>query len=203
MGAQRCPMATDRTGIATEATCRWSWSSLTGYAGGAQWNLVGFGHGGTVARVAKEISAVRDLPSSLPAMGAEDKLERILRVLAEELHSRGKLEVEEAFIDASFTGAKKRGFAVRLTRRGKGAKIIACRWSQSSSRHSYRKRFATRKPTRRRSPRTDFPRHPSRTTDRGRSLDRDRLDRDLAQRYGTRRVFLSERRNIRLAASHQ
>jgi hypothetical protein len=37
----------------------------------------------------------------------EDKLERILRVLAEELHARGKLQLEEAFIDASFTGAKK------------------------------------------------------------------------------------------------
>jgi hypothetical protein len=37
----------------------------------------------------------------------EDKLERILRVLAEELHTQGKLEVEEAFIDAYFTGAKK------------------------------------------------------------------------------------------------
>ena len=37
----------------------------------------------------------------------EDKLERILRVLAAELHARGKLQLEEAFIDASFTGAKK------------------------------------------------------------------------------------------------
>ena len=37
----------------------------------------------------------------------EDKLERSLRELAEELHTRGKLEVEEAFIEASFTGAKK------------------------------------------------------------------------------------------------
>ena len=37
----------------------------------------------------------------------EDKLERILRELAEELHTRGKLEVEEAFVVASFTGAKK------------------------------------------------------------------------------------------------
>jgi transposase len=37
----------------------------------------------------------------------EDKLERILHVLAEELHTRGKLDLEEAFIDASFTGAKK------------------------------------------------------------------------------------------------
>src|SRR5215469_2619526 len=35
------------------------------------------------------------------------KLERILRVLAEELQARGKLDLEDAFIDASFTGAKK------------------------------------------------------------------------------------------------
>ena len=35
------------------------------------------------------------------------KLEGILRVLAEELHARGKLDLEEAFIDASFTEAKK------------------------------------------------------------------------------------------------
>ncbi len=37
----------------------------------------------------------------------EGKLERILRVLAEGLRARGKLQLEEAFIDASFTGAKK------------------------------------------------------------------------------------------------
>jgi hypothetical protein len=35
------------------------------------------------------------------------KLERILHGLAEELQARGKLDLEEAFIDASFTGAKK------------------------------------------------------------------------------------------------
>ena len=37
----------------------------------------------------------------------EGRLERILRSLAEELQARGKLQLEEAFIDASFTGAKK------------------------------------------------------------------------------------------------
>ena len=37
----------------------------------------------------------------------EGKLEGILRVVAEELRARGKLDLEEAFIDASFTGAKK------------------------------------------------------------------------------------------------
>jgi transposase len=37
----------------------------------------------------------------------ESKLERILRALVEELQARGKLQLEEAFIDASFTGARK------------------------------------------------------------------------------------------------
>ena len=37
----------------------------------------------------------------------EGKLERILRALAEELQARGKLQLEEAFVDAYFTGAKK------------------------------------------------------------------------------------------------
>src|SRR5438128_5769781 len=55
----------------------------------------------------------------------EGKLERILRVLAEELQARGRLQLEEAFIDASFTGVKKGGLAVGPTKRGKGTKIIA------------------------------------------------------------------------------
>jgi transposase len=37
----------------------------------------------------------------------EGKSERILRTLAEKLQARGKLQLEKAFIDASFTGAKK------------------------------------------------------------------------------------------------
>lgn len=37
----------------------------------------------------------------------EGRLERILRVLAEDLLARGALDLEEAFIDASFSSAKK------------------------------------------------------------------------------------------------
>ena len=39
----------------------------------------------------------------------EGKLKRILRVLAKEVHALGQLELAEAFIDASFTGARKGG----------------------------------------------------------------------------------------------
>jgi transposase len=37
----------------------------------------------------------------------EGRLERILRALAEDLLARGRLDLEEAFIDASFSSAKK------------------------------------------------------------------------------------------------
>jgi transposase len=77
----------------------------------------------------------RELPSKYPSYQTchrrfqqwvrAGKFEHILRVLAEELQARGKLDLEEAFIDASFTGAKKEGLAVGRTKRGKGTKIIA------------------------------------------------------------------------------
>src|SRR2546427_9429691 len=59
----------------------------------------------------------RELPKKYPPYqtchrrfqqwGQAGKLERILHVLAEEVQARGKLHLEEGFIYASFTGAKK------------------------------------------------------------------------------------------------
>jgi transposase len=59
----------------------------------------------------------RELPERYPPYQAchrcfqpwvrEGKLERLWRVLAEELPARGRLPREEAFIDASFPGARK------------------------------------------------------------------------------------------------
>ena len=62
------------------------------------------------------------------------KLERILRVLAQELQTRGKLNFEEAFIDASFTGAKKGALRSGLPNAAKARKSSLSPWSQSSSR---------------------------------------------------------------------
>ena len=52
------------------------------------------------------------------------RLEEALRRLAKHLHERGKLNLEEEFVDATFT-SPKRGFAVGPTCRGKGTKIVA------------------------------------------------------------------------------
>ena len=52
------------------------------------------------------------------------QLEQALHVLARHLRKRGKLDLEEAFVDATFASAE-RGLAVGPTRRGKGTKIAA------------------------------------------------------------------------------
>jgi hypothetical protein len=52
------------------------------------------------------------------------KLVEVLGLLARHLHERGKLKLDEAFVDATFAIAKKGAFAVGPTRRGKGTKIV-------------------------------------------------------------------------------
>ncbi|HEY6264797.1 MAG TPA: IS5 family transposase [Candidatus Acidoferrum sp.] len=52
-------------------------------------------------------------------------LTRLLQKLAEDLRDRGKLDLSESFIDASFSGAKKGALVFGPTKRGKGSKIMA------------------------------------------------------------------------------
>jgi hypothetical protein len=52
-------------------------------------------------------------------------LEKVLRKLAKRLQGEGRLNLREAFIDATFAAAKKGGLAVSPTQRGKGTKITA------------------------------------------------------------------------------
>ena len=52
-------------------------------------------------------------------------LRDLLACLAEDLRQRGKLDLTEGFVDASFTGAKKGAPSSVLRRRGKGNKIMA------------------------------------------------------------------------------
>ena len=51
--------------------------------------------------------------------------EKILAALAADLRDRGTLDLSECFVDATFVGAKKGGFAWAPTKRGKGSKLMA------------------------------------------------------------------------------
>ena len=53
------------------------------------------------------------------------RLDRLLQRLAEDLRDRGKIDLSEAFVDATFAVGEKGGAAVGPTRRGKGTKIMA------------------------------------------------------------------------------
>jgi len=76
-----------------------------------------------------------DLPSRYPPYQTchrrlqqwrrEGTLTRVLTALAKDLRDRGKLDLSETCIDASFSSAPKRGSAVGPTRRGTGSKIMA------------------------------------------------------------------------------
>ena len=52
-------------------------------------------------------------------------LEQALRLLAEWLRAEGRLNLEEAFIDATFAAAKKGGLGIGPTKRSKGTNITA------------------------------------------------------------------------------
>ena len=104
---QRCPVATHRTDFATGTTGRWSRPSVARHASRAQRNLVVLGTGAQWRELPNQYPPYQTCHRRFQQWVREGKLEGILRVLAEELHARGKLKLEEAFIDASFTGAKK------------------------------------------------------------------------------------------------
>jgi transposase len=48
------------------------------------------------------------------------KIDEILWMLAEDLRQRGQLDLSECFIDGTFAGAKKGGFALGIQSAGKG-----------------------------------------------------------------------------------
>ena len=185
MGTQRCPVATDRTDLAPEATLRWSRSSVARHASSPQRNFVGLGDGGTVARTAQEISAVPDLPSSFPAMGAGGQVGTHPAYFGGRVTGPREAATGGGFHRRLLHGGKKGGLAVGPTKRGKGTKIIALADDhslplavsiESASPHESQlvegvlgHSFLNTLP-------------PRLIGDK--AYDSDRLDRDLAERYG-------------------
>ena len=185
MGSQRCPVETHRTNLATETTDRRSRSPLARHAGSTQRNPVGLGYGGAVARTAPEISALPDLPSPLPAVGARRQAGTHLARIGRGVARPRKTATAGGFYRRLLLGGKKGGLAVGPTKRGKGTKIIVITDDhslplavsvESASPHESQlvegvlgQSFLDTLPTR---------------LIGDKAYDSDRLDRDLADRYG-------------------
>jgi transposase len=70
-------------------------------------------------------------------------LTRLLQKLAEDLRDRGKLDLSESFIDASFSSAKKGALVSALQNAAKAAKSWQSQTAWSSSRRARGQRFAS------------------------------------------------------------
>ncbi len=151
----------------------------------AQRSIVDLGYGGAMARAPEKISFVPNLPSPLSATGAAGQAGTALARAGRGVARPRKTGTGGGFHRRLLHGGKKGGLAVGPTKRGKGTKIIALADDhslplaisiESASPHESQlvegvlgHSFLDNLPTR---------------LIGDKAYDSDRLDRDLAQRYG-------------------
>jgi hypothetical protein len=73
-----------------------------------------------MARFARPISTIPDVPQAFPNGVKDGTLKSILETLAEDLRTRGELDLSECFIDGTFVSAKK---GASESERPSGAKV--------------------------------------------------------------------------------
>jgi len=122
--------------------------SVAGHTSGAQRASVGLGHGGAVARIAQEVSAVPNLPTAVSSNGygrasCKGSCACWPRSCTPEENWNWKRPSSTLF-----HGGEKGGLSVGPTKRGKGKKILTLADNHSLPLAKYRKRFAPRKPAR-------------------------------------------------------
>ena len=121
-GPYRRPVGGSRTVVSSQPTSRWARATVAGHACGAE----------RVFWVLRTGAPWHDLPSRYPSYQTCHRrfqhwqrsglLTRLLQKLAEDLRDRGKLDLSESFIDASFSGAKKGALVSALQNAAKAAK---------------------------------------------------------------------------------
>ena len=116
---------------------------MAGYACGAERSFLDSTHGCSLARSAASLSSYQTCHRRFQYWQRSGLLTRLLQKLAEDLRDRGKLDLSESFIDASFSGAQKGALVSALPSAGKAAKS----WQSQTATVSYRRvrgqRFAS------------------------------------------------------------
>src|ERR1700740_400549 len=102
-GPHRRPVGGAGTRVSSSAAVRWARATLARYAGRGQRSALGVAHERSVARSPLSLSALSNLSSSLPAVAAFQAAGTTPAKTGEDLRDRGKLDLSEAFIDASFS----------------------------------------------------------------------------------------------------
>src|SRR6516164_7274538 len=107
-GLDRGAVASTQALAHSQTTSRWSRSALARCASRAERNPVGFAHRSSLARSARPLyPPYQTCHRRFQQWQRDGTLTRLLHALAEDLRARGKLDLSETFIDASFSSAKK------------------------------------------------------------------------------------------------
>ena len=125
LGSQRRAVGFAGTDPTLEAAARWEGATAEGRAHGAERGVMDFGHRGTMAGDAGEVSSLPDLPSALSAVGAFRGAGEGVAEVGATAASRRPLESRGSLHRRHVCGGEKRGFGVGPTKRGKGTKITA------------------------------------------------------------------------------
>jgi len=124
MGTDRRTMGDGRAGAAAASAADnrgRPWHDTRAVLHGVLWVLARGHSGGT----AGEVPSVPDLSSALSAVGAERPTGAALVVLARHLHQRGRLNLDEAFVECNLCECEKGGFAVAPPVAARRTKILA------------------------------------------------------------------------------
>src|SRR5262250_2756738 len=89
-GLDRGAVASTQALAYSQATSRWSRSALARCASGAQRYSLGVTHRRSLARSARPLSSLSNLPSPLSAVAARWHADTVVHALAEDLRARGK-----------------------------------------------------------------------------------------------------------------
>ena len=124
MGRERPGLGLDRAGFTATTARRRPRTAVARHARGVERRAVGAGQRIAVVRNAGAVSAIPDLPSALPTVGARGQIAKGLAALGPAHAGSGRTRLGREFHRRDIQQREKGGFAVGPTRRGKGSKIL-------------------------------------------------------------------------------
>ena len=119
-------MGADRSADShSPAPTRWEGTALAGQPRGAQWHIGDSPFGGAVARLTGAVSALPDVSSPFPAVGAGGGSTARVGNLGRGFTDAGGVRPERVFYRRPLHCGEKTGRDVGATKRGKGTKLVA------------------------------------------------------------------------------
>ena len=125
LGSQRRAVGFVGTDPAVEAATRWEGATAQGPAHGVARGVMDFGHGAQWRELPPKYPPYQTCHRRFQQWVRSGALAKALRKLAQRLRAEGRLNLEEAFIDATFAAAKKgaSGWVLPSEARGRRSRL--------------------------------------------------------------------------------